>query len=37
MAKMKASGIEVDAVGDKTPFQNAVKPVGTNTARNTPN
>jgi tripartite ATP-independent transporter DctP family solute receptor len=27
MAKMKASGIEVDTVGDKTPFQNAVKPV----------
>src|SRR5258707_15767303 len=26
MAKMKASGIEVDTVGDKTPFQNAVKP-----------
>ena len=27
MAKMKASGIEVDTVGDKTPFQTAVKPV----------
>ena len=27
MAKMKASGIEVDTVGDKTPFENAVKPV----------
>src|ERR1700738_879130 len=27
MAKMKASGIEVDTGGDKTPFQNAVKPV----------
>jgi len=27
MAKMKASGIEVDTIGDKTPFQNAVKPV----------
>src|SRR5215467_7437110 len=27
MAKMKASGIEVDAVPDKTPFQAAVKPV----------
>src|SRR5690348_13856585 len=27
MAKMKASGIEVDTVADKTPFQAAVKPV----------
>ena len=27
MAKMKASGIEVDVVADKTPFQAAVKPV----------
>src|SRR5260370_19859972 len=27
MAKMKASGIEVDTIGDKTPFQTAVKPV----------
>jgi tripartite ATP-independent transporter DctP family solute receptor len=27
MAKMRASGIEIDTVGDKTPFQNAVKPV----------
>jgi TRAP-type C4-dicarboxylate transport system substrate-binding protein len=27
MAKMKASGIEIDAVPDKTPFQTAVKPV----------
>ncbi len=27
IAKMKASGIEVDTVGDKTPFQTAVKPV----------
>jgi tripartite ATP-independent transporter DctP family solute receptor len=27
MAKMKAAGIEVDTVSDKTPFQNAVKPV----------
>src|ERR1700738_4923471 len=27
MAKMKASGIEVDTGGDKTPFENAVKPV----------
>jgi tripartite ATP-independent transporter DctP family solute receptor len=27
MAKMKASGIEVDAVPDKSPFQAAVKPV----------
>src|SRR6202022_1405977 len=27
MAKMKAAGIEVDTVGDKTPFENAVKPV----------
>ncbi len=27
MAKMKASGIEVDTVADKTPFQTAVKPV----------
>ncbi len=27
IAKMKASGIEIDTVGDKTPFQTAVKPV----------
>ena len=27
MAKMKASGIEIDTVADKTPFQIAVKPV----------
>jgi tripartite ATP-independent transporter DctP family solute receptor len=27
MAKMKASGIEVDTVADKTPFETAVKPV----------
>jgi len=27
MAKMKAAGIEVDTVPDKTPFQEAVKPV----------
>jgi TRAP-type C4-dicarboxylate transport system substrate-binding protein len=27
MAKMKASGIEIDTVPDKTPFQAAVKPV----------
>jgi tripartite ATP-independent transporter DctP family solute receptor len=27
MAKMQASGIEVDTVADKTPFQTAVKPV----------
>ena len=27
MAKMKAAGIEVDTVADKTPFQSAVKPV----------
>ena len=27
MAKMKAAGIEVDTVSDKTPFQEAVKPV----------
>jgi tripartite ATP-independent transporter DctP family solute receptor len=27
MAKMKSSGIEVDTIGDKTAFQNAVKPV----------
>src|SRR5216684_3251505 len=27
MAKMRASGIEIDTVGDKTPFQTAVKPV----------
>jgi tripartite ATP-independent transporter DctP family solute receptor len=27
LAKMKASGIEVDTVADKTPFQAAVKPV----------
>jgi tripartite ATP-independent transporter DctP family solute receptor len=27
MAKMKASGIEVDTVADKAPFQTAVKPV----------
>src|SRR5271165_2905637 len=27
MAKMKAAGIEVDVIADKTPFQKAVKPV----------
>ena len=27
MAKMKGAGIEVDTVPDKTPFQEAVKPV----------
>jgi tripartite ATP-independent transporter DctP family solute receptor len=27
MAKMRASGIEIDTVADKTPFQSAVKPV----------
>ena len=27
MAKMKASGIEIDTIADKTPFETAVKPV----------
>jgi tripartite ATP-independent transporter DctP family solute receptor len=27
IAKMKASGIEIDAIADKTPFETAVKPV----------
>jgi TRAP-type C4-dicarboxylate transport system substrate-binding protein len=27
MAKMTAAGIEIDTIADKTPFQNAVKPV----------
>jgi TRAP-type C4-dicarboxylate transport system substrate-binding protein len=27
MSKMKAAGIEVDTIPDKTPFQTAVKPV----------
>ena len=27
MAKMKAAGLEIDTVADKTPFQAAVKPV----------
>jgi TRAP-type C4-dicarboxylate transport system substrate-binding protein len=27
MVKIKSAGIEVDTVADKTPFQNAVKPV----------
>jgi TRAP-type C4-dicarboxylate transport system substrate-binding protein len=27
MAKMKSSGIEVDTVSDKAPFEAAVKPV----------